>query len=438
MDIESVRARFARPCACGRVHEFPPREVLTEPGCLAKLPSCVRKLGGKPFVVSDPCTEKACGGAVKALLRESGIPFADFVIPEEMPSPDEKTAGVLLLHFDPSCDLILGVGSGVINDCCKLLAAASRRPFLLVATAPSMDGFCSDTSSMDRDGLKVSIPSHGADLILGDPEILREAPMDALLAGLGDMLAKYVSLCEWRISELVTGEYYCGEVADLVREALRRCAENAEGLVRRETEAVRAVMEGLVLGGLAMSLAGCSRPASGAEHYISHLMDMRSLAFGSFTDRHGLNCAFGTLEVIRRYEKLMTLTPDPARARRETESFDLPAWQQTLRTLIGPGALAMEALEEKEGKYRREHVEARQQALFAHWDEIRAIIREELPPYGELLGFCRKLGLPTEPAHFGLDRETLGLIFRATKDIRNKYILSMLAWDLGLLEEIAE
>ena len=102
------------------------------------------------------------------------------------------------------------------------------------------------------------------------------------------MLAKYVSICEWRIANLITGEYYCETIAQMVRTALKKCVDNAEGLLKRDEEAIKAVFEGLIIGGVAMSYAGVSRPASGVEHYFSHVWDMRALEFGTNMDLHGI------------------------------------------------------------------------------------------------------------------------------------------------------
>ena len=203
------------------------------------------------------------------------------------------------MHFDKSCDVVVGVGSGVINDVCKILSNATGNPYIIVGTAPSMDGYASATSSMSRDGVKVSLNSRCADVIIGDTDILKTAPDHMLRSGLGDMLAKFVSIAEWRIAHLITGEYYCEEVAQLIRTALKKCVDNAEGLLKREDAAVEAVFEGLVIGGVAMAYAGTSRPASGVEHYISHVLDMRGMEFGTPVDLHGTQCAVGTLIAVK-------------------------------------------------------------------------------------------------------------------------------------------
>ena len=256
-----------------------------------------------------------------------------------------------------------------------------------------------------------------------------------LKAGLGDMLAKYISILEWRISHLVTGEDYCGEIASLVRNALEKCAAQTDGLLAREDAAVEAVFDGLVLGGMAMTLAGASRPASGVEHYFSHLFDMRHLAFGTHQELHGIQCAAATGIAADLYRKTLNIKPDREKALAYARGFDRERWNRRLRALVGPGAEAMIALEEREGKYDRRKHEKRLDAILASWDEITRIIREELPSGEKLDGIMKKLSLPGSVGELA-DPETLREIFFATKDIRDKYVLSRLLWDLGELEDI--
>ena len=342
------------------------------------------------------------------------------------------------MHFDPACDFIIGVGSGVINDIGKLLSCHCGKPYMIVATAPSMDGYASATSSMTRDGLKISLPSRGADVILGDTEILRQAPLHMMKSGLGDMLAKYVSICEWRIAHLVTGEYYCEEVAGLIRSALQRCIDHAPGLLQREEAAVQAVFEGLVIGGVAMNYAGLSRPASGVEHYISHILDMRGVEFGTPVDLHGIQCAIGTLIAVRLYDKLKTIQPDREKALSYAAQFDYAPWSQTLRSLLGKGSESMIALEEKEKKYDKHAHAKRLEIILQNWDTILQIIDEELPSARDLETILEQIDAPKTLTAIDIDADMLPVIFAATKDIRDKYVLSRLAWDLGILDELTQ
>ena len=159
--------------------------------------------------------------------------------------------------------------------------------------------------------------------ILADTDVLKTAPEVMLQAGLGDMLAKYVSVCEWRISHLVTGDAYCEEIAGLVRASLRKIVEHAEGLMRREDAALEAVIEGLVLSGVAMAFAEISRPASGLEHYFSHMWEMKALREGTAGDLHGIQVGVGTLLTLWIYEHLLNFdTVDRAKAEKAMAAFD--------------------------------------------------------------------------------------------------------------------
>ena len=281
-----------------------------------------------------------------------------------------------------------------------------------------------------------SLNSRCPDAIIGDTDILKNAPMHMLQAGLGDMLAKYISLAEWRIAHLITGEYYCERVAALVRTALDVCVKNAGGLLHRDEAAVQAVFDGLITGGVAMAYAGVSRPASGVEHYFSHVWDMRALEFGTPAELHGIQCAIGTLAAVRLYEKLRTMTPDAEKACTYVEAFDYEAWATQLRAFLGKSAETMIALEEKEGKYRKDTHAVRFARIQKCWPEILRILDEELPSSEALSQLLLRLGMPEDASVIGVDAAALRLSFCATKDIRDKYVLSRLAWDLGVLDEL--
>ncbi|MBQ2755319.1 MAG: sn-glycerol-1-phosphate dehydrogenase [Oscillospiraceae bacterium] len=436
MAINKMHAMNGVLCSCGKVHSFS-ADILTGKGVLNRLPSCIEKLGAaKAFVLSDKNTYAAAGTAVCDVLENASVPYTSYSFPDDTVEPDEKSVGAAFMHYDTKCDVIIGVGSGVINDISKIVSNITGKPYIIVGTAPSMDGYASATSSMTRDGLKVSLPSRSADVIIADADILCNAPMHMMKSGLGDMLAKYVSICEWRISHLINGEYYCEEVASLIRSALARCVENWQGLLNRDETAVMAVFEGLVIGGVAMNYAGLSRPASGCEHYISHIIDMRAVEFGTPMDLHGIQCAIGTLIAARLYEKLKSITPDREKALAYAEKFDFAAWSEQLRKLLGKGAEAMIAQESKERKYDIELHKARLEVILSNWEEILKIIDEELPSSAELESLLTAIDAPCSLSDIGIDEDLLPSFFAATKDIRDKYVLSRLAWDLGVLDEL--
>jgi glycerol-1-phosphate dehydrogenase [NAD(P)+] len=288
---------------------------------------------------------------------------------------------------------------------------------------------------MSMDGLKVSLPSKCADAIVGDINVLKDAPMRMLQAGLGDMLAKYISIAEWRIANEITGEYYCEKVASLIRSALKRCVDNAKGLLNRDDEAVKAVFEGLIIGGIAMALAGVSRPASGVEHYFSHVWDMRGLEFNSKVDLHGIQCAVATNIAAGLYEKVLNITPEKEKATTYVRDFNFSEWSKELKIFLGKAADTMIELEGKEQKYNKEKHKNRLETIIKKWDKIRSIIIEEIPRQSEIQNILDLIGAPKTVEEIGIDCD-LKTTFKATKDIRDKYVLSRLMWDLGLIEEV--
>ena len=433
-----MRDYLKNPCPCGKRHTIAIDEVVIGSGAVKRLPEFVKKYGKKPFVVADVNTYAAAGGQVLEILKGEQIPFGSFLFQEQALEPDEKAVGAAFMHYDPSCDLILGVGSGVINDICKILSNLTGNPYIIVATAPSMDGYASATSSMSRDGVKVSLNSRCADVIIGDTDILKNAPMHMLRSGLGDMLAKFVSIAEWRIAHIITGEYYCESVAQLIRDAVKKCVDNAEGLLKREEAAIEAVFEGLVIGGVAMAYAGVSRPASGVEHYFSHVWDMRGLEFGTPVDLHGIQCAMATMKAVELYEQVMAVMPNWEKANAYVQSFDLETWNAQLRSFLGSSAETMIELEKKEGKYRKDTHPARFARIQQNWETILEILRQELPPKEELQKLLDTVGISRDFTTIGVDRQLAQQTFRATKDIRDKYVLSRLAWDLGILEALCD
>lgn len=424
-------------CSCGKVHNALLDDYIVGKGAIREIASLMARYGAtKPYLIADRNTYQAAGKQVCKVLDAHNIPYSLYVFSQETIHPNEEAVGSAAMHYDVSCDMVIGIGSGVINDIGKLISKLTKTPYIIVATAPSMDGYASATSSMDVDGLKTSVPSRCANVIVGDLDVLREAPVQMLISGLGDMLAKYVSICEWRISNLITGEYYCPTVAEYIRKALKKCVDHAEGLLNREEEAVRAVFEGLIIGGVAMNYAGLSRPASGVEHYFSHVWDMRALEFGMPASTHGIQCALGTLYALRIYEQVKKYTPDVALAEQKVSAFDHPSYDQFLKDFLGRSAESMLALEEKEGKYDPVKHHSRIAYIAEHWQELVQIMEQELPAAAELERLLKAIGAPCSVEEIGLSADILRLTFEATKDIRDKYVLSRLCWDLGILEDI--
>ena len=432
--ISNLLKNDGAECECKKRHFAGVSDVIIESGAVKRLPELIKKYGGtKAFVLADKNTIKA-GASAAEQLKLAGIEHTIYCYNAQPLEPDEWAVGSAVMHYDLSCDIIVGIGSGVINDIGKILAAQTGHNYIIVATAPSMDGYASGTSSMARDGLKVSLPSKCPDAVCADLDILCSAPMRMLCAGVGDMIAKYISICEWRLAHVIVGEYYCEKVADIIRQALDRCVKSAPGLTRREPEAVKAVMEGMVISGIAANYAGISRPASGVEHYFSHVWDMRALEFHTPADLHGIQCAAATLLSLKAYKYVRQLRPDRQKALEYVKNFSFENYCQFLRENMGAGAQSMIDGEYKEHKYDAEKHKKRLDIIIDNWDLICSIIDQELPEYDSVKDLLISIGAPVEPQEFGISRQEIQNAFVITKDIRDKYVVSRLLWDLGEID----
>lgn len=438
--------RLSRPegfrCPCGKKHRAAIRYLKIQPGAVRLVPEALAALGARrPMVVCGPFGYEAAGRTVCAQLEETGIPYTLYRLHSGDGGrirPAEHAAGSLILNFDPDCDVVLGVGSGVINDLCKMLGRATKIPCMIVATAPSMDGYASDSASVEIDDIKRSIRAQMPAAILCDTEILARAPIRMVHAGLGDIFAKYTSLFDWRLSHIITGEYYCDEVARLVDGSLRQVAGAALDAGKGREDAVRMVAEGLVLSGIGMAFAENSHPASGLDHYFSHCWEMLLMERGRDYELHGLQTGVGMLLTLKIVERLKRIQPDLARARAAADRFDPATWEQNLRRVFPKAADGILEIEQKAGKNERTGRLKRAARIIADWEGIVRLMEEALPRYDEVKALMVEAGMPTTPQELGLTADDAADAFVCSRDIRDKYLLSSMVWDIGYMEEAAE
>ena len=426
-------------CECGRHHVCALQYLKIGRGAVESVPEMIAAMGKKrPFVVCDQNTYEVAGRRVCEILDRAGIEHGLYVIPGKRISPAEWEVGSALMHYDPRCDMLLGVGSGVINDTCKVLAHAIGVPSAIVGTAPSMDGYASNSSSMEVNHVKVSLYNHAPVGILLDSEILAQAPMRMLWAGLGDMVAKYIAVCEWRISHIVTGEFYCESIAQMMRSALKKIVDASDGITKRDPDAIQSIAEGLVVAGMAMAYAEISRPASGLEHYFSHMWEMMALERGVPYDLHGIQVGVGTVLSMKLYRKIREIQPDRAKAEAHMKAFNRADWEAQVRRIFGKTADEIIAIEDKTHKNDPARHAKRLDNLVNHWDEILKIIDEELPDYDTLYQTMAKTGMPMRPSEIDVPMDDVVNAFIGARDIRDKYLSCSFLWDLGLTDEFAE
>lgn len=438
MSLEALVRPEGYDCECGKHHVCELQYLKIGRGAVQHVPDMIAAMGKKrPFVVCDGNTYRVAGEKVCQVLKAAGVDHVCYVIPGERISPAEWEVGSLIMHYDPKCDMLLAVGSGVINDICKVAAHAIGVPGAVVGTGPSMDGYASNSSSMEVNHVKVSLYNHCPVGILLDTEILAQAPMRMLWAGLGDMVAKYVAICEWRIANLVIDEYYCESVAQVMRAGLKKIVDAADGITKRDPDAIQSIAEGLVLAGIGMAYAQVSRPASGLEHYFSHMWEMMALERNKPYDLHGIQVGLGTVLSLKLYEKLKQVKPDRAKAEAHMKAFDEAAWTDQVKRIFGKTADEIFEIEAKTHKNDPEKHAQRLSRIIDNWDEILQIIDEELPDYDTLYSLMAATGMPMKPSEIGVPMQDVIDAFVGARDIRDKYLSCSLIWDLGLLDEFA-
>ena len=245
------------------------------------------------LVVSDVNTREAAGEAVVAALRDAGIAVREYVFEQRdglLAEPDEAAAvGARIGDLWP-----VVVGSGVLTDIVRYAAHAVDRDFVSVPTAASMDGYASAAAAMQIAGVKVTSPARAPVGIYADPAVVAAAPIDLTRAGIGDLLAKVTARVDWLAAHLLYGEPFPVAVADRVLGPLRFAAGRASDLLAGDVEATSGLLEGLIESGVAITLAGNTRPASGCEHHASHFWDLLAAHGRRAHASHGLQTGYAT------------------------------------------------------------------------------------------------------------------------------------------------
>lgn len=320
-------------CACGKSHKVDIQAIRVGSGVIQELPGILRDLGASHiFLVADNYTYEAAGRQVEQLLDQAGLSYHKRVFQTETPLvPNEYALGSVLAAMTSQDDMLLAVGSGTLNDVTKYVSARTGIPYVIAATAPSMDGYASTVAPTILDGFKTTLPAVYPAAIVADVDILKDAPMPMLTAGFGDIIGKFTSLADWRLSHQLNGEYYCPEVAGVIEAAVETCAANAQALAQREPQAIQAVTEALILSGLAMGMVGVSRPASGAEHQMAHYWEMDALRREEEHPLHGNAVGVGTVLAASLYEMAVEYLP---------QGFAAPDKGQILACLQAAGSCA--------------------------------------------------------------------------------------------------
>ncbi|MFW6363957.1 MAG: iron-containing alcohol dehydrogenase, partial [Spirochaeta sp.] len=243
-------------------------------GALGSLPELLAEVAfeRKVYLVADHNTYAAAGRRANELLLACGFDVVCVLLGDGV-VPDTGYFFTLLEQIDRN-GYLLACGSGTINDLVRYAAFKLDKPYSIIATAPSMDGYASHVSPLTVQGVKKTYNAVTPQIIIADTNILSAAPWGMIQAGYGDLIGKITSLLDWRLSNILCDEVVEERSFAMVKEELTAVLKLTDDLLTRSPESIAALMRGLIGSGVAMQLAGSSRPASGSEHHISHFLEL--------------------------------------------------------------------------------------------------------------------------------------------------------------------
>lgn len=415
MDINTLLAGV--DCSCGKHHACDIGYVAIEKGAISKLTELTKKYSSI-LLVADENTYGAAGEQTVRALAGKEIckvifPGDTILIPNEdaIERVNAKLAGV---------QLIIGIGSGVIQDLCKYVSHTSGIPYYIIATAPSMDGYASTGAAMILDGMKVTVSAGVPTAILADTEVLKDAPMDMIQAGYGDIVGKYSALNDWRLSQIVNGEYFCQEIYDLTFQMVHKTLKLADGLVKREEESVKVLMEALVIVGIAMSFAGSSRPASGSEHHLSHYFEITGIVNGEDYFPHGIDVAYSTVITAQLREKLLAQPWPDTQYRPDRQTY-----VEEVTRIYGPVAEGCIALQDRVGLYEKDML-----SIYKAKEEAIREVLAEMPKASEILGMLEAVGMDMAEFYELYSAKKIEDAIAYAKELKDRYTVLWMHYDM--------
>lgn len=408
MRIESEK--YGGRCACGRDHAMATRLCVIEAGASEQLEQYLTEAGLdglRRCAVYDEHTY-----AIPE-LRHPGAEQEIVLDPRGLHATEVSTAEVLR-QLRPDIQVLLAVGGGTIHDIVRYCAKDRGLPFVSLPTAASCDGFCSTVAAMTWEGYKATMTCEAPILVAADLSVIAKAPAYLTASGVGDMLGKFVALADWRMAHLLTGEHFCQRIHDIMADATRRIWDNCLATRQGDLAAYEAVTYGLLMSGLAMQMMGSSRPASGGEHHISHLIEAEPLRLGVHSDAlHGEKVGVGTVLASNEYHRL-TACEDVRGHVLPYAQVDLDWLRDYFGEKLWPAAYS-----------ENEHdclAQVTPERLTECWPEMRRIVAS-IPEGETVRQRLQALGAKQSLTDLGVPEEKLPELLRISPLIRNRLTL---------------
>lgn len=408
--------RYSGSCLCGKTHQMETQCCIVENGSLKNIDGYLKEYGliGKRVAVYDENTYIATAD------RHPTVETEIILNPENLHA-NEKGVELLLEQLPEKAEILIAVGSGTIHDITRYCAYQKNIKFVSCPTAASVDGFCSSVAAMTWNGCKKTLTAVAPKIVIADIDIIKKAPIYLTRSGFGDMVGKYIALTDWRISHIIKEEYYCDKIAAITLQATEAVVKSVDGIVQGEAKSYENLMYGLLLSGLAMQMIGNSRPASGAEHHISHLIEMNPKGLGIHSEAlHGEKVGVGTLLVLEEYWKLAT---NKHIAFKDYETYSLEYLSK-----MYSGQMLDEIIQENHND-AGDGISAKR--LQECWTDICDVLKQ-LPTTEEINKIYKKLDVKTKLSDIGVGDNLKEVLKNYSPTVRNRLTLMRLRRQIGL------
>ena len=394
-------------CSCGKDHRMQTELCIISKGCLKNTCQYLRDRGisGYTVAVYDKNTYRATEGKRPAVDLEVVLDPTDL-------HANEYGVDCLSKKLPLCARVLIAVGSGTIHDITRYCAFKMNAEFISCPTAASVDGFCSSVAAMTWHGCKKTLTAVAPRLVIADTDVIMRAPIRLTRSGFGDMIGKYVALFDWKCANIITGEFYCRRIAKMTLDATEAVIDSVDGILSGDADAYEKLMYGLIMSGLAMQMMGNSRPASGAEHHISHFIEMSPPAINSISNAlHGEKVGVGTLLVIEEYKRIGNIPSPEFSDYREFDSSEI--------VRIFGNEMAKEIFAENS---RDSAIAVTKEALQSSRDALINEIRA-LPSPAALLSIYRKFNVKSSLDDIGVRASKKDTLLKYSHLVRNRLTL---------------
>ncbi len=415
------------------------REILLGSGVLQEAVSTFQKHfpGMHAVLVADENTFTVAGKDIYELFRAADLIRVEPVIYPGNPMVYASFENVLDLEetLKGASGVPVVVGSGTLNDLTKLASHHLGREYMVICTAASMDGYTASGASISMDGFKQTFSCPAPRVVVADLDVIMNAPKGMTASGYGDLLAKNVAGADWLVADALGIEPIDLTAWSMVQDSLSESIGSPELLSKNDDEAFLKFVKGLMMSGLSLQYYKGSRPASGAEHLMSHLWEMHETTHGVFS--HGQKVGLATIASAALYERLLSRDFQLLDIKKTAESY--PSQETMVQTIgkIHPNSKVVESsIEQYLKKYcgGRELV-SRLELLKRTWPDLKHKLELQLIPAAKLRAMMSTVGCITYPAQMGKSLEDLKTVYRQAGMIRNRYTILDLAAETGCLEE---